>query len=201
MTDVPKPRTIEDLTAENATLTADNRRLQGEVQRLTKELEAARQPANTATAAVQTEVTGTRTQLGLRTGEQEPTTRRIIPVPNVDTSNSYADFYSNTEKYPLNLDPFEATSVEQLMRGDPRFVRLFQDECLLFAITADRESFLNEFTGERAANGYLIGVDGQETAFLPSQQVTAGLNAVKRNALRKYNSGTTPIDVPSERKF
>lgn len=78
---------------------------------------------------------------------------------------------------------------EQLMR-DPRFARIFQDECLIFLLTADRDWFLSRYTGERDADGYLIDNNGNPTPFLPSQNISAGIDRVSKVALEKYEANS-----------
>ena len=111
---------------------------------------------------------------------------RLIPPPSIDSDNPYSHL-PHPEYEP---EIFKAGEIikqaYRLQAISLDFSKIFQDECLIFLLTADREHFLSEHTGERDERGYLIDKDGNETSFLPSQCVTAGLDRVSKNALEKF---------------
>lgn len=112
----------------------------------------------------------------------------FTPAPEIPANNPYAGL--SHPEYDNSIPEKDAmiARAEQLRQSDAEFARIFQEECLIFLLTADREWFLNQYTGERDADGYLVDKDGNPTSFLPSQNITAGLDRVSKVALEKYEA-------------
>ncbi len=111
----------------------------------------------------------------------------IIPVPDIPDDNPYAGL-EHPSYDPMHVEDGTTARAFELMETDPEFARLFQDECLLFLLTADRAHFVDElgYSGKRTADGWLIGPKGEATAFTPRSMITAGIDRVSHQALIKH---------------
>lgn len=69
------------------------------------------------------------------------------------------------------------------LSDDPRFKKIVEEASLEYLKTKDSKWFRNSiFSGEVGPSGYLLDKKGKGTNFLPSQNITAGLDEVMKNA-------------------
>lgn len=73
------------------------------------------------------------------------------------------------------------------VENDPQFRQLLQANSLRYLETQDREWFHRDFSGQVAPSGYLLDNNGNETPFLPSQNVgPAGWEDVNRQTREDF---------------
>jgi len=110
----------------------------------------------------------------------------LVSAPEIDPNNPYSGL--DHPQYDPSIDPNDTgvSQANKLRSESSDFNAIFQEECLIFLLTADNASFTSEYSGERTREGYLIDSNGSETNFLPSQLITAGLDRVSKVALERF---------------
>jgi len=121
-------------------------------------------------------------------------TKYVVPAPIIEADNPYTHLQHPQSDDSMTDRDKIIDQANKLCKISEDFMRIFQEECLIFLLTADKKWFLERFTGERTREGYLIDTNGQETNFLPSQNVNAGLDRVSKRALEKFSSRRREID-------
>lgn len=116
--------------------------------------------------------------------------------PVIDANNAYnweacRDSGMSKEEEKKVFD--QANKLKKLSED---FRRIYQEEALIFLLTADREWFEKQgYTGERSREGYLIK-GGEETAMLPSQNVGSyGLATITKRALDRFTAKRREIEA------
>ncbi len=122
--------------------------------------------------------------------KQKPTIEDALPLtdekPDIETTNTNGQSAEVTNiqgaqaTEAQDADSVSGTAAEG-MDADPRYKALVEEISLRYLRTQDAAWFNSMYSGI-ASSGYLLDRQGNETNFLPSQNITAGWGEVKTQA-------------------
>lgn len=106
------------------------------------------------------------------------TSKKLMPDVRKETAAS--------SEHPDVEKPSGLKESADVIDDDRRYQKLIEDASLEYLKTKDRDWFYKNFSGELAPSGYLLDKKGQETNFLPSQNISAGWSEVAEKAKLEF---------------
>jgi hypothetical protein len=112
----------------------------------------------------------------------------MSPESKQSATNPYEGYFASRDR----MEQIDAVAVtkeaDALGRENPIFKSIFEDEALQFLQTEQSDFFAARFNGKRDVDGYLLDTNGNSTNFLPSQNITMGIEVVSKEALNKFRN-------------